>query len=277
MVYADPEVRERLERLDVPFNAHGFDRFGISKDRLAMFFSAMKLLYRQYFRVEVHGIEHIPDTGRAMLIGNHSGGLPVDGGMLLSSVFFDHEPPRLAHGMVEKFAGAWPFVSHWFARVGQLTGLPEHAEQLLENDRILMVYPEGARGTGKLYKDRYTLVRFGTGFMRLALKTGTPIVPNAFIGGEEALPTIYHAKTLAKLIGAPYVPVPPYIVPWPMPVQCALRFGAPMRFEGDGTEPDEVIEGYVGEVKRKILELMDTGLTARGTPIPASRREVSFP
>ena len=258
-----PEVRARVERLDLPFNRWGLDPYGISKDHLAMFLTLLGQAYHHYFRVEAHGIANIPDTGPAMLISNHSGGLPTDAGMILSSIFFDHEPPRLAHGMVEKFAQTYPFVGPWFFRVGQLPGLPEHAKRLLLDGRLLMVFPEGARGTGKLYRDRYQLVRFGTGFMRIALETKVPIIPIAFIGGEEAIPTVYHAKHLAKLMKAPYVPITPYLLPLPLPVRCAVHFGEPMHFEGTGNEPDHVIEDNVAQVKGRIEELIAAGRSLR--------------
>jgi 1-acyl-sn-glycerol-3-phosphate acyltransferase len=258
------DVSERLERLDLPFNQYGMDPFGISKRHLGLFFTFLEAFYKHYFRVRCFNIGNIPAKGRAMLVSNHSGGIPADGGMILASLFFDHEPPRLAHGMVEKFAQSWPFVSHWFSRVGQLPGLPEHAVRLLRDDRVLMVFPEGARGTGKLYKDRYQLVRFGTGFMRIALQTRSPIVPIAFIGGEEALPTIYHAKTLAKIFGAPYWPVPPYLVPMPMPLPCEIHFGEPLVFEGTGNEADHIIEGYVEQVKDAISKQIKYGCALHG-------------
>ena len=122
----DPEVAERLDRIDVPFNRYGLDPFGISRDHLGGFYSMLGFFYRRYFRCLSFGIEHIPDSGPVMLVGNHSGGLPVDGGMVIASLFFDKEPPRHTHGMVEKFAQHWPVVSPIFSRVGQLTGLPEH-------------------------------------------------------------------------------------------------------------------------------------------------------
>lgn len=259
----DPEVSERIARLDVPFNRYGLDGFGISRPHLAQFFTILSIAYRRYFRVTTVDIQKVPAKGRAMLIGNHSGGLPIDAGMVLTSLLLEMEPPRLAHAMVEKFAQNWPFISTWFSRIGQLPGLPEHAARILREDRLLMVFPEGARGTGKLYKDRYQLVRFGTGFMRLALQTQSPIVPFAFIGGEEALPTIYHAKTIAKLIGAPYFPVPYYLVPIPLPISCQIYYGDPMHFEGDGNETDEVINGYVDQVKHKIEELIARGREER--------------
>jgi 1-acyl-sn-glycerol-3-phosphate acyltransferase len=245
----DPEVEQRVRRIEIPFNRYGYDPYGVSRKHLTWFYSLLKFFYRSYFRVKTHGIENVPARGRAMLIGNHSGSLPVDGGMVLASLLLEHDPPRHVHGMVEKFAESWPFVSEWFNRIGQF---------------MLMVFPEGARGTGKLYKDRYKLVRFGTGFMRLALQSQSPIVPFAFIGGEEALPAMFHLDFLAKMVGAPYWPVPPHIVPVPLPVPCELYYGEPMTFEGDGTEPDEVIEEYVGQVRQRIRELIAKGLESRG-------------
>lgn len=257
-------VRRRLDELDIPFNPYGFDPYGISKKHLGYFMSFLAVLYRNYFRVETIGLENVPDSGSAMIIGNHSGALPADAGMIISSLFFDKKPPRLAHGMVEKFAQNIPFVSSWFNRIGQFAGLPDHAERILADGRILMVFPEGARGTGKLYKNRYRLVRFGTGFMRIALSTDTPIIPTAFIGGEEAIPQIYHVRRLARMVGAPYWPVTPYIVPLPKPIRCQLRYGEPLVFEGDGTESDSVIAGYINTVRSRIEGLIDEGLADRG-------------
>jgi len=258
-----PEVRARVDALDLPFNRWGLDPYGVSKAHLALFLTSLRLLHQHYFRIRCFGIQNIPDVGPAMLISNHSGGLPVDAGMILASVFFDHEPPRLAQGMVEKFAQTLPFLGPTFSRLGQLPGLPEHAKRLLLDGRLLMVFPEGARGTGKLYRDRYQLVRFGTGFMRIALETKVPIVPLAFIGGEEAIPTIYHAKGLAKLFNAPYLPITPYLLPVPLPVQCEVHFGEPMVFEGTGNEPDGTIAGYVGQVKERIEQLIADGRSSR--------------
>lgn len=256
-------VAERIARLDVPFNSYGLDPYGVSREHLMGFYTLLGWMYRSYFRVKAYNIDRVPESGRLMLIGNHSGSLPVDGGMVLTSLILDRNPPRLGHAMVEKFAQRWPFLSSGFNRVGQFTGLPEHAIRLLEDERALVVFPEGARGTGKLYKDRYQLTRFGTGFMRLALRTKTPIAPFAFIGGEEAVPAMFHLKGLAKLIGAPYWPVPPHIIPFPLPVACAVHYGEPMFFEGDGTEADEVIIHYVDQVKDRIRELIHEGLEAR--------------
>jgi 1-acyl-sn-glycerol-3-phosphate acyltransferase len=161
--------------------------------------------------------------------------------------------------MTEKFINRVPFFSQWSNRSGHLTGLPEHAERLLQEERLLMVFPEGARGTAKLYQERYSLVRFGTGFMRLALKTKTPIIPFAFIGGGDAVPTIANSYSLGKLLGAPYVPITPYLFTVPLPVSLEIHYGEPMIFEGTGTEDDEVIAGYVERVRGRIAELIEIG------------------
>lgn len=267
------EVAARIERLDLPFNKYGLDPYGVSKAHLERFYTLVGWFYRSYFRCTSFGVERVPDKGPVLLIGNHSGGLPVDGGMILASLFLEHEPPIHAHGMVEYFAQRWPFVSETFSRLGQLPGLREHAEQLLRAGRHLMVFPEGARGTGKLYRDRYQLVRFGTGFMRLALSTGAPIVPLAFVGGEEAIPTVLHLKRLAKLLATPYIPVTPYLLPVPLPVTCQIHYGEPLSFDGDGTETDEVIQRCVEVVRERIRQLIDEGRAMRGHSFRFTRVE----
>ncbi len=257
------EVRERTDRLELPFSRFGVDNYGVSKKHLAYWFTLLGVLYKQYFRVKAHGTEHIPKRGRAMLIGNHSGGIAIDGAMVISSVFFELDPPRLAQGMVEKFLNRMPLASLWMNRVGQLTGLPENALHLLEDDRILMVFPEGARGTAKLYWERTSLVQFGTGFMRLALQTKTPIIPFGFIGGGDAFPTVFNSVGLGRMLGAPYVPISAYLAPVPLPVQLAVHYGEPMIFEGTGNEDDRAIESKVDQVKARIADLIDYGERAR--------------
>ena len=259
----DEEVWERMDRVGLDFNRYGLDPLGISRSHLAVFLSLLKPLYRGYFEVASSGLEHVPDRGRAMLVGNHSGGIPLDAAMLLAALFLDREPPRIGQAMADKFVNRWPIVSQWSNRLGHFTGLPEHAERLLHDDRLLVVFPEGARGTAKLYKDRNSLVRFGTGFLRLALKTGTPIVPFAFVGGGDAVPTVHNSETIGRLLGAPYVPFTPYLLPLPLPVNCRIDIGEPMTFDGDGSEEDDVIQGWVGQVKDEIARLIASGVEQR--------------
>ncbi len=257
-------VKEKMKKLDIQFGAFGYDRFGLSQKHITAFYSLLEPLHRSYFQLEAQGMEYIPaHQQRGMLVGNHSGGVPVDAAMAVASLFFDLDQPRHAHGMVEKFVQNLPFVSQFFSRIGQLTGLPEHASQILGQERLLLVFPEGIRGTGKLYQDRYQLARFGTGFMRIALQNKAPIIPFAFVGGEEAMPVIYHAQFLAKIFQVPYWPVPKHIVPIPKPVPCQIHYGKPMVFKGDGNESDEKILEYVEQVKEEIRQLTLAGIHRR--------------
>jgi len=268
------EVAARVERLELPFNRYGFDPYGVEKEELARFFTWLGWLYRRYFRSEVYGIEHIPARGRAMLVGNHQGGIAIDAAMVISSAFFEMDPPRLAQGMVEKFLGSLPGASHVTSKVGQFAGLPEHAVRLLEDDRLLMVFPEGARGTAKLERDCNSLVRFGTGFMRLAMRAGAPIVPLAFIGGGEAFPTIANLHRVGKLLGVPYIPVTRYLIPLPRPTTFQILYSKPMRFEGTGDESDAIIAGYVEEVRARIGWLIEQGQGLREGRLSAQELEL---
>jgi 1-acyl-sn-glycerol-3-phosphate acyltransferase len=271
-LFTDKAIRARVEEIEIPFNRYGVDPYGISREHLAWAFTSLAFLYRSYFRVEVTGVEHVPPRGRAMLVGNHSGGIAIDGMMVIASMFLDMQPPRLAQGMAEKFINRTPFLSSWANRMGQFTGLPEHAIKLLHDERLLMVFPEGARGTAKLYPARNSLVHFGPGFMRLALKTQTPIVPIGYVGGGEALPTIANAYGLGRLLGAPYIPITPYLLPIPLPARVGIHYGEPMRFEGNGTEDDEVIAHYVDLVKASIATLIEDGRARRRSLLGLGRR-----
>ena len=259
----DEAVEERIRRLEIPFDRHGIDPFGISRAHLARFYTMLGWLYRRYFEVSVSGSDHVPPRGRAMLVGNHSGGVALDGAMVLASLFFDLEPPRLGHGMAEKFLNRVPFASLWTSRLGHLTGLPEHAITLLEAERLLMVFPEGARGTAKLYGDRNSLVEFGTGFVRLALQAKAPIIPFAFVGGGEAIPTVANLVKLGRLVGVPYIPLTPWLLPVPRRTSLELYYDTPILLEGSGDEEDEVIAGYVERIKGRIAALIESGVKIR--------------
>jgi 1-acyl-sn-glycerol-3-phosphate acyltransferase len=259
----DDEIRSRVDRLEIEFNRYGVDAYGVSKKQLARMYTVLSIFYRRYFDVTVRGIEHVPARGRAMLVGNHSGGVALDATIVMASMLLEAEPPRLAQAMVDKFIGYLPFATYFTTRLGHLVGLPEHAVRLLEDDRLLMVFPEGHRGTAKLYGDRNSLVRFGSGFMRLALQTRSPIVPFAFIGGGEAIPTIANLEKTGKFFGLPYLPLTPYLLPLPRPVPLEVYYSEPMVFEGTGNEEDKVIMGYVEQVKERIAELIERGVRIR--------------
>lgn len=259
----DPLVAARVDALDIDFNEFGNDPYGVSKVHLTRMASVLDWLYRDYFKVEVFGLDNVPSAGRGLLVGNHSGGVAIDGVMVMASMLLEAEPPRLVHSMAERFLHRFPMASQAMSKTGQFTGSPDQALRLLNDERLLLVFPEGARGTAKLAKDADTLVRFGTGFMRLALETKSPIVPFGFVGGGEALPTIANLGRIGALFGVPYVPVTKWIVPVPRPTQFQLLYGKPMFFEGNGHESDEAIARRIDQVKEQIHGLIAKGRAVR--------------
>lgn len=259
----DSQIARRVDELELPFSRHGVDPYGIDKKELAKAFTILRWVYEKYFDITVYGADNIPPRGRAMLVGNHSGGWALDGIMVLASMFFELDPPRLAQGMVERFIQQVPFFSWFSNRLGQFAGLPEHCIRLLEDERLLMVFPEGARGTAKLFKDRDSLVSFGTGFVRLALQTKTPIVPFGFVGAGEAVPTVTNLYRLGKFFGVPYIPVTPYGLALPLPVSLQIFYGEPIVLEGSPSDTDEVIAGHVERVKSRVADLISQGRQLR--------------
>ena len=154
-------------------------------------------------------------------------------------------------------------------RVGSVVGTPENCTQLLDQDEVIMAFPEGQRGFVKKFSQRYQLQRFGLGFMRLALETDTPILPVGIVGAEEQSPGLANVKSLGRLVGSPAFPITP-LFPWlglagflPLPVKFRIHFGEPIRFEGDPTEDDTSIEKKVEVVKSDIRGLIAEGLAAR--------------
>ncbi len=271
----DPEVEKRIDALDLSFNSFGIDPYGIDKRDLVSFTSKFAWLYREYFSVDVYGLENVPAKGRAILVGNHSGGVAIDGAMVMGSMLLDANPPRLPHAMLDKFIHRFPGASRVMSRMGQFSGNPDQALRLLRDERLVLVFPEGARGTAKLAKDADSLVEFGTGFMRLALETNSPVVPFGFVGGGDALPTIANLKTLGRMVGVPYIPVTKWGLLIPKPTRFQLLYGKPMVFEGTGHERDEVCQSMVEEVKGRIRNLIDQGRRLREGEITEEDLELS--
>ncbi len=264
---AQATIEDRIDRLELGFNRHGIDPFGVSKKQLARYLGFLSFFYKTYFHVKVDGIQHVPARGRVMLVGNHSGGIAVDASMVIASLFLEMDPPRLAHAMADKFLGKLPFIADWLTKSGQFLGLPETAEKILDAERPLVVFPEGHHGTAKLYPERHTLVEFGTGFVRMALAKKAPIVPFAFLGAGDAIPTIKNLEGLGKLFGVPYIPVTPYLLPVPKPVPLHIYYGAPMAFTGRGDEEDLIIQRHVQRVKDEIQKLIERGEKERATGV----------
>ena len=256
----------RLARVPMALTSQGTDPFGLDPKWTKWALSATAFLHRKYFRSDVHGAEHVP-SGRVLLVANHSGQIPVDGALIGAALFMDVEPPRFTRAMVEKWTQTLPFVSLLFARVGQVVGVPENAVRLLEQGESLLVFPEGARGISKTFDKRYQLSEFGLGFMRLAIETGTPIVPVAVIGGEEQYISVANSEALARLFRTPAFPIIPQLaIPGgqlPLPTKYRLYFGEPMRFDGDPDDDDAVIEEKVWVVKATIQSMLNRGLKER--------------
>jgi 1-acyl-sn-glycerol-3-phosphate acyltransferase len=259
----DEETSQRIERLVPAVNEYGYDRWGASPAATKRAFAIVRLLYQHYFRVETHGIENVP-AGRVLLVGNHSGQLAYDGMLVAAAMALEAEPPRFVRAMIERFFAVPPFVNVMMARMGQLIGIQENAERVLEEeDGSVLVFPEGERGGGRVWKDRYKIMGFGQGFVRLALRTRTPIVPFGFVGGEEMCPSFSRMKPLARLLGVPYAPLTPTLLPLPLPAKVHILFGEPLRFEGRGDEDDEVIVPWVERVETEVKALIDRGLSLR--------------
>lgn len=260
----DP-VAERTRALAVRDNEYGFDAFGMGRDQVRTAVRVAGWLYRHYFRAEAKGLEHVPTSGRVLIVSNHSGQLPYDGMVISAACMLDAAQPRLLRSMVEHFVPTVPFASYLMARWGQIIGTPENCRRLLEADEAILVFPEGARGISKPFSKRYQLAPFGLGFMRLALATNTPIVPVAVIGAEEQAPAV-NLRVVAKLLGTPsfpVVPYPPFVGVVPLPVKYRLHFGEPMVFTGDPDDDDEAITDKVTAVKRRIESLIHVGLRER--------------
>lgn len=262
--FVDEDTQKRIKSIaEGETSQFGVDQFGFDANTLLGIAPFFVWLYRHYFRVEVFGVENIP-KGRMMVIANHSGQLPFDAGMILTAFILEPKNPRFLRGMVEKWSAEIPFISTLFSRTGQVVGTPSTCQALLERDQAVIVFPEGVGGISKLFSERYKLSSFGTGFMRISLKSKAPIVPVALIGAEEQAPAIANLASLAKSLGMPALPlIFPQIVPLPLPVKYRIYIGEPMVFEGDGTEDDDEIKAMVQKTKDRIQEMIDIGLSRR--------------
>jgi 1-acyl-sn-glycerol-3-phosphate acyltransferase len=253
----------RLEKLTPPRNEYGVDPYGMDVDYAVAAAAPFVWLYKKYFRVQLHGLEQVPSDGKVLLVSNHSGQLPLDAAMLAVALLVEKDPPRVARALTEKWVATLPFVSSFYARLGQVVGTPENCRRLLAAGEALMVFPEGVRGLNKPFRDRYRLRPFGHGFMRLALEAGAPIVPVGVVGAEEQAPALFDLKPLARLLSMPAFPVTPTLFPFPLPTRYHIHFGAPLRFTGSPDDDDAELERKVGEVQAAVQGLLDRGLAER--------------
>ncbi|MFD9795567.1 lysophospholipid acyltransferase family protein [Streptomyces sp. NPDC059070] len=223
------------------------DEFGYDKeltDQVLM--SLLRPFYEKYFRVEVKGVENIPAEGGALVVANHSGTLPLDGLMMQVAVHDHHPAGRHLRLLAADLVFMLPVVNELARKAGHTLACAEDAQALLERGEVVGVMPEGFKGIGKPFGERYKLQRFGRGgFVSTALRAGTPIVPCSIVGAEEIYPMIGNSKTLARLLGVPYFPITPTF-PWlgaaglvPLPTKWTIQFGEPIPTDGYPPEAAE--------------------------------------
>ncbi len=249
------------------------DDFGLDPTYEKRLRPLFDFLYKRYFRIESTGVDRIPAEGRCLVVANHSGTLPLDGVMLRTGVRLEHPAARELRWLAEDFIYYLPFMGAFMNRIGAVRACQENAERLLGRERLVAVFPEGLKGIGKLYRDRYRLQRFGRGgFIRLCLRTQTPLVPCAILGAEETNPLLYRLEYLSRAIGLPYIPVTPtfpLLGPlglMPAPTKWRVMFGEPIRFDGYGPEAadDHVLVGRLAErVRTTIQRMLDDALRER--------------
>ncbi|HEX2415910.1 MAG TPA: lysophospholipid acyltransferase family protein [Thermoleophilaceae bacterium] len=220
--------------------------------------------YRYWFRAEVEGIENVPATGGALLVSNHSGALPPDAVMIAKAIREEHTHPRPLNITVEHFFKGYPGFSMLIPKIGCVAAHPANVHRLLyDEEQLVLVFPEGRKGTEKLYKDRYRLRRFGRGgFVETAMRAGTPIVPVCVVGAEEAAPVFAQMGLLKRLTGLLYFPVTPTFPHFGLlgmlgylPAKFKLRFLEPIRFDEPGMHEDKaLVQTVAHEVRARIQE-----------------------
>ena len=251
------------------------DEWGFDEELVEIVYPLLELMYRRWWRVAAVGVDNVPAHDRALLVANHAGVLPWDAAMMSVAIVKEHPLPRYPRFMVLDWAFRLPWVSSFMRRIGGVVASPYNAIRLLEQGHLVMVFPEGAKGAGKPFSERYRLQRFGRGgFVELALRTGAPIVPVAVVGSEEIYPKLGESRLLARLTGAPYVPLTPTF-PWlgmagaiPLPSKWRIEFCAPIDLSHYGPEAAEdralvfELSEHVREtIQAKVLE----NLVARGS------------
>ena len=203
----DPRALQRLLPAEEPGRA--IDDWGRSEAAFELAEPLLNFYYRYWFRVELEGIENVPAAGGALLVANHSGALPPDAPMIMQAIRTEHPRPRPVYMLGEHWFKGYPGVGMIANKIGLVAAHPANAQRLLRDEgRLALVFPEGQKGSRKLYWQRYKLRRFGRGgFVRTAMRAGVPIVPVALIGAEEAMPIFAHVRALQRLTGLIYFPV----------------------------------------------------------------------
>lgn len=246
----------------------------------------LDFLFAKYFRIRMLGIENLPRTGPGLLVANHSGGVPYDGAMLIQGVYRQHPLHRRLRALVANFAFRSPWMSQVVARIGGVRAASGFARDLLRAGELVAVFPEGLRGVGKLYRERYRLERFGRGgFVRLARETGVPIIPVAIVGAEEIHPVVAKVTTLAQPLGLPYIPITPtfpLLGPLgllPVPSKWTIQIGEPIspgpNGVSNGTAGSESTSDAAASIS-ETAELVRSRIDSLITDILSHRRSILF-
>ncbi|HEU4976841.1 MAG TPA: lysophospholipid acyltransferase family protein [Baekduia sp.] len=260
----DEELRAHLAPIEPERQVDDWGR----SERVEDFFdrTLVDFFYHLWFRCEVEGIGHVPSTGGALLVSNHSGALPPDAPMIAKAIKEEHPRPRPLHLTVEHFFKGYPGLSMLVAKIGGVPAHPANVHRLLcDEQQLVLVFPEGRKGTEKLYKDRYRLRRFGRGgFVEAAMRARAPIVPVAVVGAEEAQPIFAHIAPLQKLTGLIYFPVTPtfphlglFGMLGYLPAKFKIRFLPPVPTDDLGPEPWEdqaLVQTIAHDVRSAIQE-----------------------
>jgi 1-acyl-sn-glycerol-3-phosphate acyltransferase len=270
-----PDLRTLRELIPAPEPGRELDDWGRSERVFSLMEPVLNFYYRYWFRVEQEGVENVPAEGGALLVCNHSGALPPDAPMIMQAIRNEHPHPRPLYMLGEHWFKGYPGVGMLTNKLGLVAAHPANAERLLRDEgRLAIVFPEGQKGSRKLYWQRYRLRRFGRGgFIKTALRAGVPIVPIALIGAEEAMPIFAHVPLLQRLTGLIYFPINhafPQFGPLAgmmyMPAKFKIRFLEPVSFDGYGPEDAddlELVQSLAEQVRARIQTEVDSLLASR--------------
>jgi 1-acyl-sn-glycerol-3-phosphate acyltransferase len=244
-------------------------------ERVEGFFDSTlyEFFYRYWFRAEVEGIENIPSTGGALLVSNHSGALPPDAAMITKAIREEHPMGRPLNITVEHFFKGFPGFSMLIPKIGCVAAHPANVHRLLHDEQqLVLVFPEGRKGTEKLYKDRYRLRRFGRGgFVEAAMRARAPIVPVCVVGAEESAPVFAQVNVMKRLTGLLYFPITPTFPHFGLlgmlgylPAKFRIRFLEPIHFDEPGLHEDKgVVQTVAHDIRARIQENLWEMLRAR--------------
>jgi 1-acyl-sn-glycerol-3-phosphate acyltransferase len=251
------------------------DEFGFDPEfNTKLLMPLARALYRNWFRVRMRGLEHVPSEGPAFVVANHSGTLPVDAVMLQAGLHDEHPAHRNLRLLGADLVYEIPLLGTLARKAGHIRACPDNAHELLAAGKAVGVFPEGFKGIGKPYADRYQLRRFGRGgFAATAIRARVPIIPCAIVGAEEIYPMIGNAKPVADLLGLPYFPITP-LFPWlgplgmvPLPSRWIIEFCPPLPTDGyePGAERDPAaIADLSGRVRGAVQRKLDDLIAERG-------------